>query len=243
MKSKRVAAAIAASMWVMAAGAQVPTSTHDIVPSSSPPELTELQQSDAALRDLVTCVIRYQPARTRNLLDTIPGTYGEETIIYSFQSRINTCFDYYRVGGRALLFPNVVLRGAIAEAYYRRDFPQGISPSAVPPEASAAWARPRVSDGEVTQREMIHSMARCVILRKPAGVIALLRTAPLSAEERSAMRGLQSDLSACLDSNVSFNASRQTVRALLAEAALHYAESQRHGFTRVGRPTTLRGSE
>jgi len=236
MKLTGFGAAISVCIWAVGAGAQVPTSTHDIVPSSSSPELTELQQSDAALRDLVVCVIRYQPARTRNLIDTIPGTYAEDTIIYSFESRINTCFDYYRVGGRALLFPNVVLRGAIAEAYYRQDFPQGIAPSAVPAEAAAAWARPRTSDGEVTQREMIHSMARCVILRKPAEVIALLRTAPLSAQERTAMRALQADLSACLDSNVSFNASRQTVRALLAEAALHYAESQRHGFARVGRP-------
>lgn len=243
MNLASIGAAIAAISLAVAAGAQVPTSTSDIIPSSSPPELTEVQQSDAALRDLVTCVIRYQPARTRNLLDTIPGTYAEGTILTSFDSRMETCFDYFEVGGRALVFPHVALRGAIAEAYYRRDFPQGIAASPPPADAAVAWAAPRPSDGEITQGEMIHAMGRCVVLRKPAEVRAMLQTAPLSPAERTAMRALQADLSACLDSNVSFNASRQALRAILAEAALHYAESQRHGFARVGRPASGRGSE
>jgi hypothetical protein len=231
---RRFGFAVAAAWWAGSAAAQVPTSTSDIIPSSSRPELSEVQRSDAALRDLIICVIRYQPTRTRNLLDTIPGTHAEATILTSFDSRMNTCFNYARVGGRALLFPHVVLRGAIAEAYYRQEFPQGIPAGPAPAEA-AAWARPRPSGAEVTQSEMIHSMARCVIVRRPAEVNAMLRTAPLSAEERPAMRALQADLSACLDSNVSFNASRQAVRALLAEAALHYGEAQRQGWDRVGR--------
>lgn len=236
MKSSGIGAAIAASIWAAAAGAQIPTSTSDIIPSTSGPGPSEVQRSDAALRDLVTCVIRYQPGRTRTLLDTIPGTYAEATILTSFDSRMESCFNYFRVGGRALIFPHVALRGAIAEAYYRRDFPQGIAASGAPADAAGAWARPRPSDGEVTQGEMIHSMARCGVLRQPSRVAALLRTAPLSAEERPAMRALQADLSACLDSNVSFHASRQAVRALLAEAALHYGEALRHGFAQVGRP-------
>jgi hypothetical protein len=227
----------------MAAVAQVPTSTHDIIPSSSPPELTEVQRSDAVFRDLVACVVRYQPGRTRNLLDTVPGTHAEATILYSFESRMESCFDVYRVGGRALVIQPNLLRGVIAETYYRSEFPQGYPVQTVAAEAAAAWARPRPADDQVTQGELIHSMARCVILRKPAEVKAMLQTAPLSAEERTAMRALQADLAACLDSNVSFNASRQAVRALLAEAALHYAEAQRDGFARVGRAGPDRRSE
>ena len=216
------------------AGAQVPTSTEDIIPSSSGPGRSEIQQSDAVFRDLIACVIRYQPGRTRNLLDTIPGTHDEANILYSFQSRMETCFNASRVGGRALFFPTPVLRGAIAEAYYRQEFPNGATAPA-PAEAATGWAQPRRSDDEVTQAEMIHSMARCVTVRQPAGVKAVLDAPPLSPQELAAIRAIQADLSACLDSNVSFNASRQAVRALLAEAALHYGEAQRNGWDRVGR--------
>ena len=59
----RIAAVLHAAglLATSAAAAQVPTSTHDIVRSSSRPEMSEVQQSDAVFRDLVACVVRYQP--------------------------------------------------------------------------------------------------------------------------------------------------------------------------------------
>jgi len=81
--------------------------------------------------------------------------------------------------------------------------------------------------------EMLHAMARCVTVRQPETVGTLLRTVPLSPEERAELRALQSNLSACLDSGVQFESSRQSLRALLAEAALHYAEAQRRGFAQA----------
>lgn len=215
------------------AAAQIPASTHEVVRSSSPPGQSEVQRSDAVFRDLVACVVRHQPSRTRNLLDTVPGSYGEADIVRTLWPRMETCFDYYRVGGRALVIDNLLVRGAIAETYYRNEFPAGIA-AAAPAGATEAWIRPRDQDGEVTHAEMLHSMARCVTVRRPAEVSSMLNTDPLSAEERAALRLLQTDLSACLDSGVQFAASRQSLRALLAEAALHYAEASRSGFSRVG---------
>lgn len=233
---KFAASFLAASLIASAASvAQVPTSTQDIVPSSSRPPRSDVEQSDATFRDLVACVVRNQPSRTRNVLDTIPGSYEEADILRTLWPRMETCFDAYRVGGRALRLDYVLLRGVIAETYLTSEFPEGIAAAAAPEEAVARWSRPRAEDGRATQTEMLHAMARCVTARRPAEVGAMLRTAPLSPEERSAIRVLQADLAACLDSGVAFAASRQSLRGLLAEAALHYGEAGRDGFARVGR--------
>lgn len=212
------------------AAAQVPTSTQDIIPSTSRAPRSEVRRSDAVFRDLVECVVRHHPARARNLLATIPGTYAEGDILVTFRPRMETCFDYPRLGGRALSFDWRLLRGAIAETAFASEFPRGIVPANAPEETIEAWARPREADGQVTTMEMVHAMARCVTMRQPAEVNRLLRAEPLGAEERASMRRLQPDLAACLDSGVNFTASRQALRALLAEAALLYAEASRDGF-------------
>ena len=221
----RAISAAGALLCGAAAVAQIPTSTEEIRWRQSNPNRSEVARTDAVFRDLVTCVIRYQPARTRNLLDTIPGTSAEASILYSFQSRMETCYDYNRTGGRALAWPTNELRGANAEVKYHRAFPQGESPAAsVPTETSAAWVAARGGG------DMIHSTARCVMMRRPADVRAMLAAEPLGPAERAAMRAMQADLAACLDSGVEFTASRQALRGLLAEAALHYGEAQRSGF-------------
>jgi hypothetical protein len=229
---------IATAVFVVGAQAQTPTSTADIIPNTRTPPLSETALADRAFRDLINCVVRYQPERTRNLLDTIPGTRDEERILFSFQSRMETCYDSFRTGRGALLIQPNLVRGVIAETYFGREFPSGIPAEGLAsPEIAARWARPRAADGAVSQMEMLHAMARCVTLRQPAAVGTLLRAAPLSGEERAALRVLQPDLSACLDSGVQFESSRQSLRALLAEAALHYGEARHRGFAQPGAPS------
>jgi len=228
--------ALLAALLAAPAAAQIPTSTQDRVTTPVPPSLEEVARTDAVFRDAVACVVRYQPGRTRNLLDTIPGTDAEHTILASFQSRLNQCYDYHRNQGRSMSFSLNLLRGAIAEIYFRREFPDGLIPAAdAPPELAAAWVRPRSRDGSTTQSEMLHAMARCVAVRRPGGVGAMIAAEPFTPRELDAIRGMQEDLSACLDAGVAFEASRQALRGLLAEAALHYAEARRDGFARVGR--------
>lgn len=218
-----------------AAAAQIPTSTEEIRWRPTDPNRSEVARTDAVFRDLVACVIRYQPARTRNLIDTVPGTSAEATILTSFQSRMETCYDYYRTGGRALGYASNLLRGVIAEVYYHRAYPQGVSPAAgVAAETTAAWVAYRPARDGGASGDMIHSTARCVMVRRPAEVRSLLAAAPFSVEERNAMRAIQADLGACLDSGVQFEASRQALRGLLAEAAFHYGEAQRSGFSPAG---------
>ena len=233
----RIALLAFLSLSIPPAGfAQVPTSTQDLMVRPTGPDRSEIELSDRVFRDTVACVIDRQSTRTRNLLDTIPGTHEENRILFSFRSRLNSCYDGYRVGGRAMMFPSHVLRGIIAETFLEREHPEGIAPAAgVGADAITAWTRPRPVDIDSGQNEMLHAMARCVTARQPANVTALLRTAPVSSAERTAMRALQADLSDCLDAGVEFTAAPQALRGLLAEAALHFAEARQAGFDRVGR--------
>ena len=215
--------------------AQIPTSTHDRLTTPIDPRASEIARTDRVFRETVECTIGRQTSRSRNLLDTVPGTHSEGTILSSFQSRLDSCYNAYRNQGRSLGFYANLLRGTIAEHFYRVEVPNGLSAARdIAPELTAAWTRPRLVDGETTQTEMVHSMARCVTVRQPETVRAMLAAEPLSSGEREAIRALQPDLGACLDTGVSFEASRQAIRGLLAEAALHYALASRDGFTRAG---------
>jgi hypothetical protein len=244
LKQFRAIGAAGALLCGAVAAAQIPTSTEEIRWRQSDPNRSEVARTDAVFRDLVACVIRYQPARTRNLLETVPGTSAEASILYSFQSRMETCYDYNRTGGRALGWQGNLLRGVIAEVYYHRAYPQGVAPAAnVPAETAAAWVAPRPSRDNSANGDMIHSTARCVMARRPAEVRTMLASVPLSAEERAAIRTIQGDLGACLDSGVEFTASRQALRGLLAEAAFHYGQAQRSGFSPAGGAPPARDEE
>ena len=220
------------------AAAQIPTSSQEIRPTMTEPGLEEIARTDAVLRELVACAIDRMDSRTRGWLATVPGSYQEQAVRSRMQSRLESCYDFFETGLRALSLPNNVLRGVIAETYYHRDVPGGIRPAAgASAEASAGWVAARAADGQVTGTELAHAMARCVTVRRPAEVAALLATNPLSGAARSALRALQGDFSACLDQGVELDASRQSLRALLAEAALHYAQAQRSGFAPMAAPS------
>lgn len=217
-----------------ASAAQTPTSTQDRLTSATRPR-GDAARSDAIFRHTVSCVVEREPSRTRNLLQTIPGTSGEASLIGSFRSRLNWCVPALDSIG----FSWNLLRGGMAEVFYHRGFPSGLPRTVVPAtEQTAAWARPRVEQRRITALEGAHASARCVVLRQPGLVSDLLASGPFSAAEVPAIRALQPDISACVDAGVKFAANRQSLRALLAEAALHYGEARRNGFREIARMET-----
>jgi hypothetical protein len=159
----------------------------------------------------------------------MPGSNAEAMIISSYQSRLDQCYPR-QMGG--LSFSWSLLRGGFAELFYHRDFPGGLpaAPAAAPSEAAIAWTHARTAEGRVTSLETLHAVARCVVVRRPAAVSGLLAEAPFSAGELTGMQSIQDDLSACITAGVRFTASRQSLRGLLAEAALHYGEALGSGF-------------
>jgi len=216
-----------------AATAQIPTSSQDLSIRPARPR-GDVNRAEPIFRQTIACVVDRAGPRTRNLLATIPGTSDEDRILTSFQSRLDWCFDAAEGG---LSFTNDLLRGGIAEVYYHRAFPNGLPAAPADPASAAAtaWAQPRAaafSPPGRGQYEMLHSVARCVVVRRPAAVAAVLAAPPLSVGEGTALRALQADLSACLTSGITFTASRQSLRGLLAEAALHYGEDANGGFVR-----------
>src|SRR3546814_18502426 len=94
--------------------------------------------------------------------------------------------------------------------------------------------------------ELMHSAARCLVARQPKRVSDLLETETMSPEEMRVIRDLQGDLGACLFAGVTFDGTRQSLRALLAQPALQYAVAQRTGFAGLaaaaaGKQTTAQG--
>lgn len=234
LRRGRAALALMIAPSAAAAQSQPVTSTHDIIRQSSEPGLEEIANSDAALRDTVDCIVENLPDRTRNLLATVPGSYAEQRILVHLRSRAQSCYDYMQTGGRALVIQYNIVRGMIAEVYYRRLAPNGITAATgTAPEALADWTAARPVDGEISGTEAVHAMARCVTARQPAEVSALLATVPMSGPERAAMRALQDDLPGCLAAGVELAASRQSLRGLFSEAALHYVQARGTGFAPI----------
>lgn len=215
-----------------ASPAQNPTSSTDLSIRPARPR-GDVNRAEPIFRRTVACVVERSAGRTRNLIDTIPGTQLEARIISTFQSRLDACLSMPEDGG--LSFSWDVLRGGIAEIYYHRVFPSGLprQPATADSALTAAWSQPRPLERGDGQLEMLHSVARCVVLRQPGLVSDVLAVPPLSPAEGAAMRALQGDLSACLTAGITFTASRQSLRGLFAEAALHYGEALRTGFQPV----------
>ena len=142
-----ISLAVAAVLGSTAATAQTPTSTADVIPNTRTPPRSEIALADRAFRDLIGCVVRYQPERTRNLVDTIPGTRDEERILFSFQSRMETCYDSFRTGRGALLIQPNLIRGVVAETW------AGVLlPSATPQEVVEVLQRAFVRAGRSDAR-------------------------------------------------------------------------------------------
>ena len=218
-----------AAMFLCATGAsalaQELTSTRDRM-THAEPERGEAARMDPLFRRMLACVFSREPGRARTLIETIPGTRTEARVMGGFQSRLEQCY----VGtGRGIGFSWNLMRGGFAEIYYHREFPGGLASGTADAAWAEAWIRPRVADGVVSQEEQLHATARCVVVRQPAIVTRLLAGAPFSAAEVSAMRQLRGDISSCLDSGIQFTVSPQSLRALLAEAALRYGESRGAG--------------
>ncbi|HEV2817506.1 MAG TPA: hypothetical protein VGW40_09850 [Allosphingosinicella sp.] len=191
------------------------------------PERGEAARMDPVFRRTLACVVSREPGRTRALIGTVPGSRAEARIVGGFQSRLDRCHPGTTV--RGLGFTWNLMRGGFAEVYYHREFPNGLASGASDAAWAADWIRPRVVEGNVSQEELLHATARCVVVRQPVIVARLLAAAPFSAAEAGATRQLRGDISSCLDSGIQLTASPQSLRGLLAEAALHYGEARGAG--------------
>lgn len=230
-----VAATVCLSASPAAAAEPSPSQRFDIIaPANVPRE--EVARTDRLFRRTISCLVELAPARARALLDTQIGSDAEERMVNRFHYLTQRC-DRLRNEGRGTIFCATLMRGAIAEIFYHREFPYGVRGLGSPdPESAAAWAQPRA--GAVTRYlEPLHAMARCVVLRHAEAVDAVLGTPPMTAEEGRAMRAVRTDISSCLDATQTFTTNPQSLRSHLAEAALKYGEAQRGGLLGAAAPS------
>ena len=183
-------------------------------------------KSDRIFREALACVVKREPARSRAILSTAPGSKEEANAGWGFDDRVEECAT--SVG--SISFSTSLLRGGLAEIYYHREFPNGLVVEAPADETAVAWTQPRLDRGGDQQLELLHSAAKCLVVGQPAQVRTLLAAEPFSSAEQQALGDIQKSLGPCLFKGVKFTASKQTLRGLLAEAAFAYGVARRDGF-------------
>lgn len=183
-------------------------------------------KSDRIFREALACAVKREPARSRAILSTAPGSKEEANAGWGFDDRVEECATSVASIG----FSASLLRGGVAEIFYHREFPNGLVVEAPADEAAVAWTQPRLDRGGDQQLELLHSAARCLVVAQPAQVRTLLAAEPFGSAEQQALGEIQQSLGPCLLKGVKFTASKQTLRGLLAEAAFAYGIARRDGF-------------
>lgn len=119
------------------------------------------------------------------------------------------------VDTRIVSYPHDVLRGMFAEMALQdaRDAASRLQPL---PLEQKRYLRPWF---EATSRNSaVDEMGVCIADTNPSGIIALIGTEPESPREDAAFASLNDSLGKCLSAGTRLQASRQALRAALAEA-------------------------
>ena len=118
------------------------------------------------------------------------------------------------VGMRTVQFPRDILRGMLAETALGREDAKvaALQPLPLQQVYQRNWYA-------ITGRHIsVDEMAACIADTNPAGIVALTKTVPTTKEEGAAFSALGGNLHACLRAGTKLQASRQALRAALADA-------------------------
>ncbi|WP_395623042.1 hypothetical protein [Sphingomonas daechungensis] len=177
--------------------------------------LTPKDQAVGAKR-MAECVFNRKTALSRQAL-LAPTADAAKAALDRLRGEV-TCFgadpSNDLVGARVAQIPPDIMRGMIAEAALgrTRDEAAALQPLPLQQIYTRNWFA-------VTGRHVsVDEMGACVADTNPAGVLALSRTEPMSAEENTAFGALMDNFGKCLRAGVKLQASRQALRAALAEA-------------------------
>jgi len=211
----RIAAVLALASFATSALADPPTGTRLGDWRQSGPSLSARDQAIGA-RDMARCLYKLQTPMARALL--LARDPGQESIVEKKLMGELTCMDAQfgndMVAERQIEFPQDILRGMLAEA-------------ALQHSRDAEKALPALPLQQVYQRDWfvvsgrnssVDEMAACIADTNPSGISDLLAASPLSPEERAAFAGISPSLVTCLRAGTKLTASRQALRAALADA-------------------------
>jgi hypothetical protein len=173
-------------------------------------------QSETAQR-YATCLVESHPDQVRALLQATSADAADRP--YRSLADDDRCFS--RVFGNQQFSPADasvsmdMLRGRLAEQELLRESAQVAALQALPLQQKR-YIRPWFA--ATGRHPAVDEMAACMADTDPAGIMAIVHTTPGFADENAALAALSPALTKCLSAGTRLDASRQALRAALADA-------------------------
>jgi hypothetical protein len=173
-------------------------------------------QSEQAQR-YATCLVQSHPDQVRALLHATTADAANRP--YQSLADDDRCFS--RVFGNQQFSPNDasvsmdMLRGRLAEQELLSESAQVAALQALPLQQKR-YIRPWFA--ATGRHPAVDEMAACMADTDPAGIMAIVRTTPGFADENAAIAAMSPALTKCLSAGTRLDASRQALRAALADA-------------------------
>ena len=173
-------------------------------------------ESETAQR-YANCLVQLHPDQVRALLQATTA----ETAGRPYQSLANDDRCFSRVFGDQRFTPDDasvsmdMLRGRLAEQELLSQSAQVAALQALPLQQKR-YIRPWFA--ATGRHPAVDEMAACMADTDPAGIMAIVRTTPGFADENAALGALSPALTKCLSAGTRLDASRQALRAALADA-------------------------
>jgi len=173
-------------------------------------------QSEMARR-YAACLVQLHPDQVRALLQATTAQTASRP--YHSLADDDRCFA--RVFGNQRFSPEDagasmdMLRGRLAEQELLNRSAEVAALQALPLQQKR-YIRPWFA--ATGRHPAVDEMAACIADTDPAGIMAIIRTAPGVADENAALASLGPALTKCLSAGTRLDASRQALRAALADA-------------------------
>lgn len=164
-----------------------------------------------------TCLVQSHPDQVRALLHATTADAANRP--YQSLADDDRCFS--RVFGNQQFSPKDasvsmdMLRGRLAEQELLSESAQVAALQALPLQQKR-YIRPWFA--ATGRHPAVDEMAACMADTDPAGIMAIVRTTPGFADENAAIAAMSPALTKCLSAGTRLDASRQALRAALADA-------------------------
>lgn len=166
----------------------------------------------AFVEDFATCLVSKSPGRAQRLVALRVGSEDYKSWLSSLLSTGDVCYGF------SAQINEMVLRGAIFQALYEREFGSNASLSFDPAMETGYRTiygnSPSVAD---TFWISMEAFGECVAHADGEAVRTLIRLSPGSASEKEMFARLMPSLSACLPPGQKYKITRQVVKGFLAE--------------------------
>ena len=189
-------------------------------------------QSETAQR-YANCLVQVHPDQVRALLQATTA----ETANRPYQSLADDDRCFSRVFGNQQFSPNDasasvdLLRGRLAEQALLNESAQ-IAALQPLPLLQKRYIRPWFA--ATGRHPAVDEMAACMADTDPAGIMAVVRTTPGFADENAAIAAMSPALTKCLSAGTRLDASRQALRAALADALYQRLHNPALSMTQTG---------